>query len=117
MTAHSLTKCGNVVLEAMASAVPPVVAAAGGPKFLVQHGKTGYIAHNVGEFVGRLLDLHRQAPVRFEMGAEARTSVQRRSWDSVFEQMYRRYESHFADGTEKENARGPEGIALLSRAR
>jgi phosphatidylinositol alpha 1,6-mannosyltransferase len=32
---------GNVILEAMASGVPPLVAAGGGPKYLVQSGVNG----------------------------------------------------------------------------
>ncbi len=37
---------GLVVLEALASGVPAVVTGAGGPKYSVQHGKTGYVAGN-----------------------------------------------------------------------
>ena len=41
---------GLVVLEAFASGVPAVVTASGGPKYTVQHGRTGYVAHNFDEF-------------------------------------------------------------------
>ena len=35
---------GNVVLEALSSGVPAVVTTAGGPKFLVESGVTGFVA-------------------------------------------------------------------------
>ena len=35
---------GNVVLEALASGVPTVVTNGGGPKYIVQHGSSGFIA-------------------------------------------------------------------------
>jgi glycosyltransferase involved in cell wall biosynthesis len=37
---------GNVVLEAMASGVPAVVTPDGGPRSLVQDGRTGFIAND-----------------------------------------------------------------------
>ena len=37
---------GNVILEALASGVPPVVTSSGGPKYLVRHGVTGFIAND-----------------------------------------------------------------------
>jgi glycosyltransferase involved in cell wall biosynthesis len=42
---------GLAVLEAFSSGVPAIVTAVGGPKYTVQHGKTGYIANNFDDFV------------------------------------------------------------------
>ena len=42
---------GLVVLEALASGVPAVVTGRGGPKSVVQHARTGYVAENFGEFI------------------------------------------------------------------
>jgi phosphatidylinositol alpha 1,6-mannosyltransferase len=42
---------GLAVLEALASGVPALVSSVGGPKYNVQHCKTGYIANNFEEFV------------------------------------------------------------------
>jgi len=36
---------GLAVLEALSSGVPAVVTAVGGPKYTVQHGKTGYVVY------------------------------------------------------------------------
>ena len=42
---------GLAVLEALSSGVPAVVTAVGGPKYTVQHGKTGYVANTFDDFV------------------------------------------------------------------
>src|SRR5262249_38051859 len=42
---------GNVILEAMASGVPPIISGQGGPKYLVEDGVTGCIASDVASFV------------------------------------------------------------------
>jgi len=86
---------GNVVLEAMASGVPAVVASGGGPKFLVQNGATGYVASDLGEFSRAILQLYRDPHQRSEMAKQARDSVQRFSWNSVFEQVYGGYDACF----------------------
>ena len=48
---------GNVVQEANASAVPCIVTDQGGPKFIVQEGRTGYVARNLDEFVKYAIEL------------------------------------------------------------
>ena len=40
---------GNVVLESMASGVPPIVTASGGPRNLIQPGVNGYIADSTAK--------------------------------------------------------------------
>jgi glycosyltransferase involved in cell wall biosynthesis len=83
---------GNVVLEALASGVPAVVTNHGGPKFIVTHGETGFVAHSAQEFVDHILQLA-TAPDRLrQMRAAARTSAAFASWDNVFEAVYAGYE-------------------------
>jgi glycosyltransferase involved in cell wall biosynthesis len=89
---------GNVVLEAMASGVAVVVSGGGGPKFLVQPGKNGYVAHDFQDFVDALMDLRTHPALRARMSQGARVTAMRHSWSAVFEQIYARYEEVLAKG-------------------
>lgn len=83
---------GNVILEALASGVPAVVTSSGGPKFLVQHGISGFVAEDDQAFIGSILDLMVD-PVRHErMRAAAREHACSMSWDRVFEKVLEAYE-------------------------
>lgn len=84
---------GNVVLEALASGVPTVVTASGGPKFLVTSGENGYVAASDWEFI-RFVNHAMTDPERHRrMREAARRSACLRSWDSVFEQVYAAYQT------------------------
>lgn len=89
---------GNVVLEAMSSGVPPIVSAAGGPKYLVQPGVNGYLATTTDEFVAAVLNLQRDADLRKRMGEDARQSASAFSWSAVFEGVYEQYNAAFVSG-------------------
>ena len=88
---------GNVVLEAFASGVPAVVTGAGGPKFIVRDGVTGFVADNDSEFVERTARLLRDVDLRRTMAAEARAQACGESWDSVFEKVYEGYSAAMAN--------------------
>lgn len=88
---------GNVILEAMASGVPAVVTADGGPKFLVIAGETGFIAANGPDFLQRVLALATDRGLREKMGAAARRHARNRSWDRVFEDVYSAYGAFLED--------------------
>ena len=83
---------GLVVLEALASGVPAVVTAAGGPKYTVQPGKTGYVANNFDEFVSFTAILLTQPDLLASMRIAARQQALSTSWEEVFEGMYKVYE-------------------------
>jgi glycosyltransferase involved in cell wall biosynthesis len=83
---------GNVIQEAAASGVPSVVTNEGGPKHLVVHGQTGYVAETDDEFVARLVELARDPERLKRMGAAARERVLGASWDKAFDQVYVAYE-------------------------
>ena len=82
---------GNVVLEAFASGKPAVVTGAGGPKFIVRDGVTGFVAHEDADFIARTARLLCDAELRARMGAEARIQASAESWDAVFDQVYEGY--------------------------
>lgn len=82
---------GNVIQEANASGVPAIVTASGGPKYIVRHGETGFIADDLKAFAKYSLELMREPEKLKQMKDAARESAQSRSWDAVFEKVYDNY--------------------------
>jgi glycosyltransferase involved in cell wall biosynthesis len=82
---------GNVVQEALASGVPAVVTDCGGPKTIVGDGVSGLVASSDEEICRHVLRLLRNPEERKSMGAAGRACMLNRSWDSVFEEVYRAY--------------------------
>jgi glycosyltransferase involved in cell wall biosynthesis len=82
---------GNVVLEAMASGVPAIVSAEGGPKYIVRHGVNGFVAGTIDAFENAVLELKNDPEKRRLMSGAAREHALGYSWSSVFEGVYRRY--------------------------
>ena len=82
---------GNVVLEAFASGRPAVVTGAGGPRFIVRDGISGFVAATDAEFIERTGRLLCDAALRERIGSDARRQATAESWDSVFEQVYDGY--------------------------
>jgi phosphatidylinositol alpha 1,6-mannosyltransferase len=94
---------GLVVLEALASGVPAVVSPRGGPKYTVEHGKSGYVANRFDEFAPLLTILMTQPKVHDSMRLAARhRALSIGSWDRIFAGMYKAYEryAHTADQVE-----------------
>ncbi len=90
---------GNVVLEALASGVPAVVTNGGGPRFIVRPGETGFIARDLQDFWGHILNLANRPAQRETMRAAARTFSMNASWDAVFESVYFAYERGLRDNS------------------
>lgn len=86
---------GLAVLEALSSGVPAVVTAVGGPKYTVQHGKTGYIANTFDDFVTFTELLLTRPGLLSRMGSAAREHALSTSWEQIFDGMYRTYERCF----------------------
>jgi glycosyltransferase involved in cell wall biosynthesis len=83
---------GNVVLEAQASGIPAVVMSGGGPKFLVEHGVTGFIAKDEQDFIGFVSRLMSSPDEHSRMREHARMAGLKVSWDRVFEGVFQAYE-------------------------
>jgi glycosyltransferase involved in cell wall biosynthesis len=83
---------GNVVLESLASGVPTVVMNGGGPKYLVEHGITGFVAKDEQEFIGFVSRLMTAQEEHRRMREAARAAGLKVSWDRVFEGVFRAYE-------------------------
>lgn len=87
---------GLVVLEALASGVPAVVMAKGGPKFVVRHGRSGYVARTFEEFVAYTETLMTQPDLVAKMRVQARKQTLATTWDGIFEGLYASYERYLA---------------------
>ncbi len=83
---------GNVVQEALASGLPTLVAAGGGPKFLIQPGVTGFVCHDAAAFAAAIAELVRNPANQREMSVSARKHALEASWDAVFQKVYTAYE-------------------------
>jgi len=82
---------GNVVLEAMSSGVPAVVMSGGGPKFLIDHGKNGYVADDPKDFIETIVRLIKNPEQLPALGQSARLFAQANSWERIFEKMFDYY--------------------------
>jgi glycosyltransferase involved in cell wall biosynthesis len=82
---------GNVAQEASASGVVPIVSDKGGPKFLVDHGQSGFVAKNIDEFISYTIELMKDREKLLAMKEKARERALSKSWDSVFEGVYEGY--------------------------
>jgi phosphatidylinositol alpha 1,6-mannosyltransferase len=84
---------GLVILEAMASGVPVIVAPGGGPHYQVQEGRTGFVAGTPKDFAQCILALRSDPLLLSRMRQAARQHACSASWDHVFSDVYRTYDS------------------------
>lgn len=82
---------GLAVLEAMASGVPVLAMARGGPAFVVEHRISGWLARSEQEFVDAGVRLVRDHELRARLAADARTRATRWSWPTVCDELYSAY--------------------------
>lgn len=76
---------GNVVMEAMASGAPCVIAKGGGSQELVQHETNGYLCAPVDEdeYISRINELMQQPELRRQMGEKGRAFSLLNNWDAL----------------------------------
>lgn len=84
--------------EAMASGLPVIAPAAGGPCDLVDNGRTGYLLSvDKAEFADELRDrvarLLADASARRSMGTAARKAVQGRTWPAICGELMQHYDA------------------------
>lgn len=86
---------GNVILEAMASGLPVVAAAAGGPKDIVENGKTGFLVEPKNEraFFSALTLLTDDSNLYQRMRSHALDYAVRQNWEHLCEELFTKYES------------------------
>ncbi|GJL92333.1 glycosyltransferase family 4 protein [Hyphococcus sp.] len=83
---------GNVTLEAMASGLPSVGAAAAGSKSLIEDGVTGFVAKPCAEsFAEKVSLLASDDDLRQRFGRTAREHSARFSWDAVLAELVGHY--------------------------
>jgi glycosyltransferase involved in cell wall biosynthesis len=104
---------GNVILEALASGVPPMVTASGGPKFLVHHGVTGMVSESDEAFIDNVSRLISGRQSHERMRRAAREDARNYSWDAVFERIYEQYRGVAAGNAD---ASPPQSGARVSSA-
>jgi phosphatidylinositol alpha 1,6-mannosyltransferase len=82
---------GQTIQEAQATGLPVVAPASGGPRFLIDHGVTGFLADpfEPATFVDHVRDLATDAALRARVGEAARRSVLKKSWAANNAQLLR----------------------------
>lgn len=81
---------GQVVMEAQSSGLPVVVADQGGPKEVVEDGRTGFVlsGDDLEEWVKKVIQLSTEPALRSRMGAAAHHSMQGYSMEKSFEHFW-----------------------------
>jgi phosphatidylinositol alpha 1,6-mannosyltransferase len=84
---------GQAVQEAMASGLPVVAPAAGGPIDLVDHGRTGYLVppFEAAGFTAAVARLGGSAELRLAFGSAGRAAIEGRSWSAVGDELIGHY--------------------------
>lgn len=82
---------GNVPQEAMASGVPSIVTDKGGPRHFVTDGVNGFVAGSTDDFVKYTSMFIDDRELLDRMKITSREFALTRSWESVFESVYKAY--------------------------
>ncbi len=87
---------GNVVLEALASGLPVVAAAEGGPLDIVNDHENGFLVkpRDAEAFYQKLNHLVEDDELRAKMSRSATEYAGTQSWDNIVDQLFSLYHSH-----------------------
>ncbi len=85
---------GNVVLEAMASGLPVVAAASGGPLDVVTHNHNGLLFEpdNINSLIAQVRHLLTNPHLMQRLGQQARANAMQRSWSQVLDGLLQDYQ-------------------------
>jgi phosphatidylinositol alpha 1,6-mannosyltransferase len=83
----------QAVQEAMASGVPVLAPDAGGPRDLVQHGKTGFLLGDLRTELRPAVEKLVDPLLRAEFAAAGRRAVQGRTWTAVCDELMGHYDA------------------------
>ena len=102
----------QAVQESLASGVPAVVPATGGPRDLVSHGITGYVinTHRPDELEAAVYHFFREADQNL-MAMQARVSVEGRTWDEINAQLISHYKAVINENESNIIDRDESGVA------
>jgi glycosyltransferase involved in cell wall biosynthesis len=90
---------GQVILEAQASALPVVAADEGGPRALIEDGRTGLLrAPEASALADAVCELAESPPLRKRIALAALESVRLRTWDVALERLGEGYLRGIAAG-------------------
>lgn len=89
---------GQTIQEAMASGLPVVAPASGGPLDIVTHARTGFLysAESDSEMAENLDVLIRDTELRERMGEAGRIQVSNRTWAHTVNKLLEYYDEAFA---------------------
>ena len=104
---------GQSLQEAMASGVPVVAPASGGPLDVVDHARTGLLhaPHDPAALVAAVEHLVTTPQVRLPMGEAARRTALTRTWDGVCDQLL----DHYAQAVRDRAGERTEADLVLAR--
>lgn len=97
---------GNVAQEAAASGVVSIVSNKGGPKYIIKHGETGFVATGFEDFVKYSIELKQNPALLAEMRVKARSVAIENSWDSIFAEVYKAYAETLRIAEERKETNG-----------
>lgn len=94
---------GQVVMEAQASGLPVLVSDVGGPKEVVQEGRTGHVipATETNAWVSRIVAMCADAETRSAMGRAAHMAMQEYSMERSFSHFWRVHEEAWVESLER----------------
>lgn len=87
---------GNVAREANASGVPSIVTSKGGTQYVIEDGKTGFVASDIDDFAARTIELINDPAALETMRRNSREFAAGRTWEAVFDGVIDAYKAVIA---------------------